>query len=540
MTRRLSIPTRVFLVFLGVMTAFTGVLVFSLRRHQQTAEDLRVLRQGLVPLTASLSELRAAQVFVGSLLSTLAPEAKSSPTGRVNARDSSWQWLLSTRRSRPNLLARCQRSLEQARQLMDHGEDRLLLARLDADLQRAAGIYGDNEVLYKKFDALADRKDAATPATSMDSARKASMLAQLRQREGRAAHHLRFAWQRLQAQVATLSKRVAREEQDAITRLGAATMVALVVGLMAMLWMRSLLQPLKRLRDRVLAVAEGHDSPALTPRRHDEIGLLTQEFEKMLEVLRARDRQLLRSERLAAIGRMAAHVTHEVRNPLSSIALNVDMLRDELKNTSGQELIKSVQAEIDRLHRITEEYLHVGRLPAPTLRDEDIMPMLRDLLRFMETELTQQGLCLEADLPAHIPLLSFDASQIRQALLNLLRNAQEASAGHEASKGQPSDKNPKPGKRRGLVKLAVRLDDRWVHVTVSDNGPGVPKELQNRIFELFFTTKTRGTGLGLSLSEEVAHAHGGRLQCDDAPEGGARFTLSLPMSSCTQRRRPHA
>lgn len=228
------------------------------------------------------------------------------------------------------------------------------------------------------------------------------------------------------------------------------------------------------------------------------------------EALRTKER-LLKSERLAAMGRMAAHVTHEVRNPLSSIGLNAELLADELHGKKeAEELLRAIQREVDRLTAITEEYLRVARLPAPMLVAESAGDITLAAARFVEREMNSAGVKLETKIEPDLPPLLLDEAQIRQALLNLLRNAREAMP------------------EGGRVSLEVRAVAGGVAIEVADEGAGIPDAGKERIFELFFSTKEKGTGLGLTLTREIVLAHGGRLEVRDRSPHGTVFAIWLP------------
>jgi nitrogen fixation/metabolism regulation signal transduction histidine kinase len=233
--------------------------------------------------------------------------------------------------------------------------------------------------------------------------------------------------------------------------------------------------------------------------------------------------RLLQNERLAAIGRMAAHVTHEVRNPLSSMALNAEMLADEARTLGPgarevERLVGAIQREIDRLTAITEEYLRVARLPRPRLEREDVGALVDEAVGFVAAEFARAGIELRVDaVPETTAML--DEAQIRQALLNLLRNAREVLETRPA------------GARR--VRVGVAPAREGVEITVADSGPGIRPEVRAHLFELFFTTKERGSGLGLPLTREIVLAHGGRIDVGAASAeegGGARFVIWLPAS----------
>jgi signal transduction histidine kinase len=209
---------------------------------------------------------------------------------------------------------------------------------------------------------------------------------------------------------------------------------------------------------------------------------------------------------------MAAHVTHEVRNPLSSIGLNVELLEEELAHTGHetQGLLRAVRREIDRLTAITEEYLRVARLPAPHMEAEELGAIVQSIVAFATPEMKAAGITLDVSVEERLPHVSMDEAQIRQALLNVLRNAREA---------MPAG---------GTITVEARHADGGLCVSVRDQGSGVAAEHRAGLFELFFTTKERGTGLGLSLTQQIMLAHGGLIRYVDAPGAGAIFELWFP------------
>ena len=266
----------------------------------------------------------------------------------------------------------------------------------------------------------------------------------------------------------------------------------------------------------------------------DELAVLAREFNAMAQRLAAREKQLraqsealVRSERLAAIGRIAAQITHEIRNPLSAIGLNAEELGERLRAQAGEAATDggakgegasaaiaacdAIAREVDRLATITEEYLRYARLPRPQPIRGELTEALRELLDFVGPELAAAGVVLQSSLKPDLPALPFDPGQIRQLLLNLIRNAREAMPGG------------------GTLAISTRRGPDSLFVEIKDSGPGIPPERMQRIFDPFFTTKERGTGLGLALSQEIAQEHGGELTCASTPGQGTAFTLRLPL-----------
>ena len=231
--------------------------------------------------------------------------------------------------------------------------------------------------------------------------------------------------------------------------------------------------------------------------------------EDVTDELRTKAR-LIHTERLAAIGRMASHVTHEVRNPLSSIGLNVEMLADEVEGAEAIALLRAIQLEIDRLTSITEEYLRLARLPAPHREAEDLGGLIDSVVAFLRREMDAAQVTLDVKIDADLPYVAVDEAQIRQALLNLLKNAREA---------MPDG---------GVIRVRVELDGDEVRVIVADQGNGIDSKEREHIFDLFYTTKVGGTGLGLPLTQQIVAAHGGRITCVPAAGGGTAFEIHFP------------
>ncbi|MBC8072491.1 MAG: HAMP domain-containing protein, partial [Deltaproteobacteria bacterium] len=282
----------------------------------------------------------------------------------------------------------------------------------------------------------------------------------------------------------------------------------LVIGVIATIAVFLTLRPLRRLTQGVRKLGRGDWSQRVLADhagRGDEVGRLAEEFNLMAEALEERERRLIRGERLAAAGQLAAQITHEIRNPLSSVALNVELLEDELEGSvEGRRLLSSITKEVDRLTNITESYLGFARRPKPELVPLDLADELHQLLDFLGPELEQDGVALVRELPVDAVWVLGDANQLRQAFLNLLRNAKEAVLDEERG---GIDRPPR------IAVSLVRADER-VAVSVADNGRGIPlpPEQLERIFEAFYTRKARGTGLGLPMVQQIVADHLGLVR----------------------------
>jgi len=224
--------------------------------------------------------------------------------------------------------------------------------------------------------------------------------------------------------------------------------------------------------------------------------------------------ELVRSERLATVGKMAAMITHEVRNPLSSIALNTELLEEELPETGeAKSLCSSIHREVDRLTAITEEYLAFARMPKPKRAPEAVNTLVGALAAFVREDLAAKQITLAIELAPGDPIVPLDAGQIRQCLINLIRNAAEAIAEHG----------------KGTITLRTRHTGGRVELEVQDDGAGIAPEVLPRLFDPFFSTKEGGNGLGLALTQQIVREHGGDLRVDSAVGRGTTFTVSVPV-----------
>lgn len=224
-----------------------------------------------------------------------------------------------------------------------------------------------------------------------------------------------------------------------------------------------------------------------------------------------------RRKSLSAFAQLAAHVAHEVRNPLSAIMLNAELLEEEAErcNCEGaaesKALVATIRAEAERLQHLTDEYLAFARPPRPSAANHNLNAVLDDLAHLVREEASRKGIRVQTRMSHACPCAVFDPQQIKQAALNLVRNALQAT----------------PDGGRLLLETSVREDGR-VALAVEDTGPGIDDELRCRVFEPFFTTKQTGTGLGLPLALHIIREHGGDIDVENVSGGGARFTVVLP------------
>ena len=226
--------------------------------------------------------------------------------------------------------------------------------------------------------------------------------------------------------------------------------------------------------------------------------------------LRTMEERLVQAERLATIGRFASQIAHEIRNPLSSISLNVELLEDELKGSSEEArgLIRSVLRELDRLNDIVGEYLQFSRFPKPHLKRGRVDGVIQELVQSFKAPAPVK---VQVSLMPSSPEVWLDDGLLRQVLENLVRNAAESIEGD------------------GVIRIETDVVDRFLLIRVKDTGQGIPPETQSKLFEPFFTTKAHGTGLGLATSQQIIFEHNGHLLVESQPGKGSTFTTLLPL-----------
>jgi signal transduction histidine kinase len=244
-----------------------------------------------------------------------------------------------------------------------------------------------------------------------------------------------------------------------------------------------------------------------------QFGVLTEKHARAEEALRRRDR-------LAAMGELASTVAHEVRNPLNAIGMTAQRLRREFvgedlaarpqDQAELRELLDVLSGETQRINRIVQQFLDYARPPRLNPRQGSLRDMLADAAESLRAKAAARRVSLDTDVTGVGEAL-FDPDQLKQAVDNLLRNAIDASP------------------EGGRVTLRARATTSGHVIVVEDEGPGIPPEQLPKIFDLYFTTKADGTGVGLAVTHQIVDAHHGSIEVDSLPGKGTRMIVSLPL-----------
>jgi signal transduction histidine kinase len=311
---------------------------------------------------------------------------------------------------------------------------------------------------------------------------------------------------------------------------GGSLLVALVITLAAT---NLALRPLKRIDQTIDRIVQGNygGEPA-EPHAAKEfavleskLNLLGQKFrgaredatelrhdvDQLLERLAS---QLDVASRLAAISRLTGGVAHEIKNPLNAIALRLDFLRAKLDEPGEEEeLVKDIDVlsrEVQRLDRVVKTFLDFSRPVEVHFEDVDLTDLTREVADLMTPPAQLARVAMKVESPSGPVLLRGDADLIKQAVLNLVTNAIEAM------------------KEGGNLRLKTARDNGAVTLEVSDSGPGIPPALRNKVFQLYFTTKGKGSGIGLAMTYRAVQLHNGTIEFDSAEGQGTTFRLQFP------------
>jgi two-component system, NtrC family, sensor kinase len=337
---------------------------------------------------------------------------------------------------------------------------------------------------------------------------------------------LRFQLQAISRKVDYECQRVTRAAQNEgngnlLTSVVLSTFVVLF-GVLILLLSHRVLEPLPQLIHSLKKISDGDFDQSLkvSASNKDEVSLLTREYNRMLEAMRERDRkiqtvqkELLQSERLAAVGQLSAEVVHEIRNPLNAISLNIDWLGAELgaKDDEITKTLESIAREIERLNQITESYLARSKAPFAEPPKTEVHDLLQEILAFSKEEDKARNILVDLQRSPEEIYVKTDRSRLKQAFLNVIKNAKEAMP------------------RGGRILVKTELTENISRVSFSDSGHGMNDSTRRLTFQPFFSTKPNGTGIGLMVTKNIIEEANGTIHCESQMGQGTTFTFQFPV-----------
>lgn len=558
----MSVATKIFLGFAAVIIAFGTASAFTLYRMSTLRQTVTVLWKELTPMSNQLRglsrQLKSAEEFLAlkrandaQWLQQVLPalEPFTGPHGFKTLADR-----LATIAASDTLTEESRAELATiARGFRDFASGPALSEVLSGEELSEVIKPGEqvgSEELYERLvrRTLKVGSLGELSATSPETRATARVLRRLNR-------EVNDAVRALAGPIRSIDLRTEQDERSSrlVAVIIAGLALLLSVGMLAMALVT--LRPIRKLRAGAQRIAAGDYAERVEVGSADEIGQLAAEFNRMADSLQQRDlaladkqRELVEAERLAAVGRLAAQITHEVRNPLSSIGLNAELLEEEIdeladdssRGAEAKKMLTSIAAEVQRLKEITEQYLQLTRFsrgqradpPADQTDDgepehpvvsaalkrqpTDLVALVRRFAEFLRPEAQAADVALDVLIEREaLPSVMVDGDQIRQALLNLSKNSLDALR-----------------QRQGERRLRLRVTEEpagALGIVVEDNGPGFPEHLRDELFKPFVTDKPHGTGLGLAVTRDIVAAHGGEIAVDPTgPEGGARVRILLP------------
>lgn len=307
---------------------------------------------------------------------------------------------------------------------------------------------------------------------------------------GEDGRHYKFGFKQLDDYDAMLAVLMRADHLQPLARLQrnfavGSVLAALVAALLAGLLATNVIRPLESLSRVALRIQRGHLDRPVDVDREDEVGRLSRAMERMREGILHRDEQL----RL-----MLAQVAHEIRNPLGSLELFASAAAETDDRDERHRLMGRIRSEVQELNEIINEFLTFARPVEPHVRVHDVRKPIREATDFLAVQMAESGGHLDLRLPEDPLMVRADPEHVKRVVLNLVQNAAEA------------------GQR---VAVSARWHNGEVLLTVADDGPGIPPELRERIFEPFVTDKEQGAGLGLAIVRRVLERNGARIRLAD-------------------------
>ncbi len=238
---------------------------------------------------------------------------------------------------------------------------------------------------------------------------------------------------------------------------------------------------------------------------------------RAIDKTRELEKRAMHSERLAFVGTLAGGLAHEIKNPLSTLNINLQLLIEDLQSMTGenskkvQRKIQALQKETQRLEEILNDFLRYARGQKLELENHDINEIVDGVVDFVTPEIKQKNIKILKSYDSHLPRCRMDSNLIKQAILNVIINAEQAM------------------ENGGELMIRTSRNGKYVQIDITDTGTGIPKDIINKIFQVYFSTKKTGTGLGLPTAKRIIEEHKGTISVQSEEGKGTNFSIKLPI-----------
>jgi signal transduction histidine kinase len=240
-----------------------------------------------------------------------------------------------------------------------------------------------------------------------------------------------------------------------------------------------------------------------------------------LESVEAIESELELSRRMAAIGRLTSGVGHEVKNPINAIVVHLELLKNKLGNGNPQAArhLEVIDVEIHRLDRVVQTLVDFSRPVELQLREQDLRQVIGDVLTLSVDELSTRNVTLETSVASNPLIANVDADLLKQAVLNVIQNGAQAMP------------------EGGRLSVVLEEDKKSAVLRITDEGGGISEEIRDKIFDLYFTTKSEGSGIGLAMTYRILQLHHGSVEVQNSSSRGTEFVMRIPLSATEWGRR---
>jgi signal transduction histidine kinase len=224
---------------------------------------------------------------------------------------------------------------------------------------------------------------------------------------------------------------------------------------------------------------------------------------------------------MASIGRLTSGVGHEVKNPINAIVVHLELLKNKLgsENEPAARHLEVIDAEIHRLDRVVQTLVDFSRPVELQLREQDLRQVFGDVLALAAEELSTRNVTLEGAFPSNSLVANVDADLLKQAALNVIQNGAQAMPGG------------------GILRVILEEHKKTAVLRIADEGSGIPEEIRDKIFDLYFTTKSEGSGIGLAMTYRILQLHHGSVEVQSRVDRGTEFLLRIPLAASEWGRR---